>query len=77
VCTDVVDGITCVELRVPSADEVAARWSAILARPVVESAIALDNATVRFIEGTGGLAAVDVRGAGNGTRRICGVDFRF
>jgi hypothetical protein len=75
--TDVVDGITGVELRVPGADEVAARWGEILALPVVDGAIALDNATVRFVEGTGGLAAIDMRGAGNGTRRICGVVFRF
>ena len=30
--------------------------------PVDDGAIALDNATVRFVEGTGGLVAVDVRG---------------
>lgn len=75
--TNVVDGITGVELRVPGADKVAARWSEILALPVVDGAIALDNATVRFVEGAGGLAAIDVRGAGTGTRRMCGVDFRF
>lgn len=75
--TDVVDGITGVELRVPDPDAVAARWSEILDLPVADRAIALDNATVRFTEGTGGLVAVDLHGAGSGTRTICGVDFRF
>jgi len=77
--TDVVDSITGVELRVPDAEKVAARWSEILDRPLDDGAIALDNAAVRIGEGTGGLVAVDVRGPGTrrGTTRICGVDFRF
>jgi hypothetical protein len=75
--TDVVDGITGVELRVPEPDKVATRWSEILDLPVVDRSISLDNATVRFTEGTGGLVAVDVRGRGTGARTICGVDFSF
>jgi hypothetical protein len=75
--TDVVDGMTGVELRVARADKVAARWSEILDLPAIDGVIELDNATVRVVEGTGGLAAIDVRGSGRGTRRICGIDFRF
>jgi len=75
--TDVVDGITGVELRVPDADKVAARWSEIFDLPVDDGLLALDNATVHIVEGVGGLAAVDLHGSGEGTRRICGVDFRF
>jgi hypothetical protein len=75
--TETVDGISGVELRVPDADKVAARWSEILALPVVEGVIELDNASLRIVDGTGGLAAVDLRGSGDGTRRIGGVEFRF
>jgi hypothetical protein len=75
--TDVVDSITAVELRVPDADKIAARWSEILALPAVDHEIALDNATLRFVEGAGGLAAVDVHGSGDGVHHIGGVDFRF
>ena len=75
--TETVDSISGVELRVPDADKVAARWGEILALPVVEGVIALDNASIRIVDGTGGLTAVDVRGSGDGTRRIGGVDFRF
>jgi hypothetical protein len=74
--TDVADGIAGVELRVPDADKVAARWGEILALPVDDGAIALDNATVQFIEGSGGLTAVDVKSRGQDTHTICGVDFR-
>jgi len=69
--TDVVDAITAVELAVPDADATAARWRELLGQAH------FDNAEIRWSEGTGGLVAVDVAGAGSGTHRICGVDFRF
>ncbi len=69
--TDIVDGITGVELRVPDPDKVEARWTEILGQRH------FDNATITYTEGTGGLVALDVRGDGRGTHRICGVDFRF
>jgi hypothetical protein len=73
--TDVVDGILGVELRIPDADDVAARWSETLDLPVDDRCITLDNATVRFVEGTGGLAAIDLHGRGAGIHHIGGVDF--
>lgn len=69
--TDVVDGIIGVELAVPEPDKVAARWTEILGQPH------FDNAQIHWTEGTGGLVAVDLTGAGTGTHRICGVDFRL
>lgn len=74
--TSVVDGIVGVELRVADPTAVRDRWSAILGLPTDGDRIELDNATILFREGTGGLVAVDVRGPGQGTHRICGVDFR-
>ena len=74
--TDVVDGIAGVEIRVADADKVAARWGEIFGLPIDDGAIALDNATVHFAEGSGGLSAVDLTGRARGTHTICGVDFR-
>jgi catechol 2,3-dioxygenase-like lactoylglutathione lyase family enzyme len=75
--TSIVDGIAGVELRVADPEAVRDRWSAVLGLPAEGDHIELDNATVLFREGTGGLVAVDVRGRGQGTHRIGGVDFRF
>jgi hypothetical protein len=66
--TDVVNGISAVEIQSPEPDKLAERWSAILDRPVVAAgdhqAIELDNATIRFVpvsDGRGeGLGGVDV-----------------
>ncbi|WP_420453378.1 VOC family protein [Ilumatobacter sp.] len=74
--TDVVSAITGVELRDPDPDGVAARWSAICDVPVVDGAIELDDATIRFTEGTGGLVAVDCRGSVERADVIAGVEFR-
>ena len=52
--TDVVDGITGVELAVPDPDTTAARWREILGQPH------FDNAEIRWSQGTGGLVAVDL-----------------
>lgn len=69
--TQVADGITGVELAVPEPDKAATRWIELLGQPD------FDNAQIRWTEGTGGLAAVDLSGPGTGTHRISGVDFRF
>jgi catechol 2,3-dioxygenase-like lactoylglutathione lyase family enzyme len=69
--TQIVDGITGVELAVPDPDKTSARWTEILGQAN------FDNAEIQWSEGTGGLVAVDLRGPGTGTHRICGVDFRF
>lgn len=74
--TDKVWAITGVELRVGDPDAVAATWSAITGSPVVDRSLQLDNAVIRFVEGEGGLVAVDCKGAESATHRICGVDFR-
>jgi hypothetical protein len=59
-----VRGITAAELQSDAPDELAARWSAILDRPVSGEGdpptITLDNATLRFV------AATDGRGEGLG-----------
>ena len=72
--TDVVDGITAVELAVPDPEMTAAHWSEILGQPH------FDNAEIRWSEGTGGLVAVELASSANETglattHRICGVDF--
>lgn len=75
--TDVADAIVAVEVRDPEPDKVAARWSEIFDRPVAGRTIELDNATIRFAEGRGGLVAIDLRGRGTGSRQIGGVGFSF
>lgn len=72
--TDVVDGITAVELAVPDPEMCAAHWSKILGQPH------FDNAEIRWSEGTRGLVAVELGSSANETglamtHRICGVDF--
>ena len=69
--TDIVDGITGVELAVPDPGKTSARWREILGQPH------FDTAEIHWSEGSGGLVAVDLRGTGTGTHRVCGVDFRF
>lgn len=67
--TDVTLGIVAAELQSEDPDKLSARWSAILLRPVVLQdlvpTIALDNATLRFVQafdGRGeGLGGIDVR----------------
>ncbi len=68
--TDVVDAIVAAELQGPDPDGLARRWSAILDTPVTKDAeghvaLALDNATLRFVpdaDGRGeGLGGVDLR----------------
>jgi glyoxalase-like protein len=69
--TDIVEGITGVELAVPDPDKTSARWREILGQPN------FDNAEIKWSEGTRGLVAVDLQGTGTGAHRISGVDFRF
>jgi hypothetical protein len=58
--TDVVAAISAAEIQAPSPERLARRWAAILQRPAVPAtgnrsfAIALDNATLRFVEATDG-----------------------
>lgn len=73
---DKVSAITGVELRVEDPDAVAAKWSAIADLPVVDRTISLDNATVTFAHGTGGLVAVQCTGSNPATHTIGGVEFR-
>jgi hypothetical protein len=73
--TDVVDGITAVELAVPDVAAVSARWRALLDQS------AFDNADLRWTEGDRGLVAVDLHAvdpATAGTHHVIGgVDFRL
>jgi hypothetical protein len=74
--TDVVDGITAVELAVADPEMTAAHWSEILGQPH------FDNAEIRWSEGTGGLVAVELACAADTagtttTHRIGGVDFTY
>ena len=52
--TDLVAGIAAAEIQSPDPDRLAARWSEILQVPVDGNEIALDNATLRFVEATDG-----------------------
>ena len=74
--TSKVSAMVGVELRVEDPDAVAAKWSAITNLPVEQRTIALDNATVTFAEGTGGLVAVDCVGVDPAVHTIGGVEFR-
>jgi hypothetical protein len=73
--TDVVDGITGVELAVPDVDAVSSRWREILGQDD------FDNAELRWKTGTRGIVTIDVhasdRGRAGETTTICGVDFHF
>jgi hypothetical protein len=73
--TDVVDGITGVELAVPDVDAVSSRWHQLLGQD------GFDNAELRWSTGTRGIVTVDVhatdRARTGETHTICGVDFRF
>ena len=73
VCTDVVDGITAVELAAGA--DVPARWRQLLG---VEH---FDNAELRWTEGTRGITAVDVhasdRARAGEQHTICGVRFNL
>lgn len=74
--TEVVDGITAVEMVVPDPEMTAAHWSEILGQPH------FDNAEIRWSEGTGGLVAVELARSADAsgpatTHRICGIDFTF
>ena len=75
--TDVVNGISAVTVQSPNPAKTAARWAAILETEVVDGTVALDNATVHFVEGpVDSLVAVTVTGPTPiAARRICGVDF--
>jgi hypothetical protein len=73
--TDVVDGITGIELAVSDVDAVADRWRRLLDQP------SFDNADLRWTEGTRGLVAVEVhavdRGQDGTCHSICGVELRL
>ena len=49
--TDVVKGITAVEVQCKDPEKTAARWGEITALDVVDRVLKLDNATVTFIDG--------------------------
>lgn len=76
--TDVVDGITAVEVQTRDPERTAERWAAVTGCTVADGALALGNATVRFVEGTvDSLVAVELT-ATESTRRgerqtVCGV----
>jgi len=78
--TDVVSGITAVQVQSRDPGKTAARWGEITALDVANGALQLDNATVTFVEGPIDslvgvtLVATDRARAGE-QRRICGVRF--
>jgi hypothetical protein len=78
--TEIVMGITAVDIEVADPEVVAARWSEILGLAVNDGCISVDNATIRFVEGARGLAAVDLHAADHAvagqTMMIGGVHFR-
>ena len=73
VCTDVVDGITGIELAAKA--DVPARWRELLGQD------AFDNAELRWTEGTRGITDVDVRATDRARvgeqHTICGVSFNL
>jgi len=76
---ELVKGLRAVEIECPEPDALAARWSEILDRPVVNRRIALDSGAIEFLPGTGNeavLAGVVLEGSGPATADLCGVRFR-
>lgn len=80
--TDVVGGITAVEVQCKDPDKTAARWAEITSLELAGRVLALDNATVTFVDGPVDslvgvtLAATDSSRAGE-QHTICGVQFTF
>lgn len=74
--TDVVDGITAVELEVPDPDATAGRWRELLGRDGFD-----DGVELRWSTGERGLVAVDLhasdRARAGDEAAICGVRFRL
>ncbi|HET7407044.1 MAG TPA: VOC family protein [Mycobacteriales bacterium] len=76
--TDVVSGITAVEVQARDPQRTAERWAAITGCPSTDGRLELDNATVLFVEGpvdslvSVTLAAADAERRGE-QRTICGV----
>ncbi len=72
-----VSAIVGATIQAEDADALAARWSAILRRPVRDRAIELDWGTIRFVpieDGRGeGLAEIEVKGSGNALLDLCGI----
>lgn len=81
-------GMTAAELQSDDPERLARRWSEVIERPLQtrdgQRVIALDDATVRFVEATDGrgegLAGLDVAcadGGRAGLLQICGIRFRL
>ena len=49
--TDVVGGITAVDVQSREPDKTAARWGEITAAPVIDGVLTLDNASIAFVDG--------------------------
>jgi hypothetical protein len=82
---DVTRALTAVEIESPDPARLAARWGAILDRPVQElgggkSRIALDTGAINFLPGAGPeavFAGVNLEAAKSATVDVCGVQFRL
>ncbi len=74
--TDVVDAITGVAIAVPDVEGVSRRWRQLLGQPTFD-----DGADLRWVPGSRGLVAVDLRAADRSrageVRTIGGVDLRL
>jgi catechol 2,3-dioxygenase-like lactoylglutathione lyase family enzyme len=83
--TDVVRGISHVDIQANDPSAMATRWSEVLGRPAQNNSIALDEGTIRFVpvadDRGEGISAVELLGAGKAgeTREIdiCGCRFRI
>jgi hypothetical protein len=81
---DVTRALTAVEIESPEPARLAARWGAILDRPVQElgggkSRIALDSGAIHVVKGPGPeavFAGVELEAAKPATVELCGVRFR-
>jgi hypothetical protein len=80
--TDVVSGITAVDVQTRDPGKTGARWAEITGLPLDGDTIALDNATVTFVEGAVEslvavtLSATDRSRAGE-EHTVCGIRFTF
>jgi hypothetical protein len=85
ICDNVTRRLLAVEIECPDAEALAAKWGAILERPVQNLdggsyRIALDTGRINFLPGAGPeavFAGVELAAAAPATANVCGVRFRL
>jgi hypothetical protein len=77
---DITRSLRAVEIECADPDSLAARWAALLERPVKNRTITLDAGAIQFLPGPGSepvLAGIVLEAASAATLDLCGVRFRL